>query len=379
MATYPDPRVAIVTLTQSENYGTVLQAYATRRLFAAASPFAFDLVPTDVRRVRWRRVASMARSFTDLDRIANFRSMRRFIAPEIRASRRYVDITDRMAATAYLQEHFDAYITGSDEIWNLANVGPDSIYFLPPELTGYRASFGTSANRLDRNTLSAATLDRLAASLARYDHITVRDTNTADMVADLLGDDHRPAEIIDPTLIYEFPESTPAARPESGRLRVLIMLHDHAVAEALVAHIGRRADLDSVFIRHSGARLLRLTPLEFTTVFGAYHCVVTDFFHGACMSIRTGVPFLSIDRERLYGDCQSKIANITSKLDLTGSYLNLVGMPGKVAAQQVVDFVDGVLNGDITRVNSRLALEREREYAQSVIATVVEGIAQRRG
>ncbi len=54
-------RVGILTLTQSENYGTVLQAYATHQLLnSAPSRDLYSLIPTDVHQVRRRRVLSLA-------------------------------------------------------------------------------------------------------------------------------------------------------------------------------------------------------------------------------------------------------------------------------------------------------------------------------
>lgn len=376
-------KVGILTLTQSENYGTVLQAMATQRLFALASPeIDFELIPTDVRRVRTRRIMSLVNprnmSF-GLRRARNFMSMRHFVEPYMNGHRRYVNIADQRGASEYLQTRYGSLITGSDEVWNLANVGSESVYFVPTEFGGYRASFATSANRLNREALTEADEKKLGESLARYDYLSVRDTNTDNLVRTLTGGKRAPTEIIDPTLLYDFPEAEGLdfALPGTRKTKLLLMVRDPQLAAGVVRRLGDRFEIYSVFVKHQSSEYLRLSPLEFTKAFGQYDVVVTDFFHGTCMSIKNQANFLSIDREASYLEYESKIANITTKLGVSDRYLNLAQVPTDEAVAIVVERVHQSLSGEILPVDVEKAIARERDVAKTVIAEIVSGIHSR--
>ncbi|TSD96224.1 polysaccharide pyruvyl transferase family protein [Gordonia rubripertincta] len=378
-------RVGIVTLTQSENYGTVLQAYATQKVLSQIAPdLEFELVPTDVGAVRRRRLLSIANpknpSFGP-SRAMNFVSMRRFIKPVLpQIDSRWINIEDRTAATAFLEDRYAGYITGSDEVWNLAHIGIDSIYYLPSDLPGPKASFATSANRLDISGLQPSDRDRLKKSLEGYSYITVRDGITRSLVDELIA---RPVtEIIDPTLQCESlgapAGSARVGRTMSHRPRILMMVKNRGIGAQLSERFNGRADLYSCFIRQDNSRFIRLTPQEFASAPRDFDCVVTDFFHGTCMSIRSGAKFVSFDTEATYGRYESKIKNILGKLDCLDRYFDLTSAaPDSIDAMlnrvERLAFAPDPLGAEAIAAN----LEKEREHARSTTREMVETLRSR--
>lgn len=375
--------IGILTLTQSENYGTVLQAYATHQLFDAAEGSGrYSLVPTDVKSVRRRRLASVLNpknpSF-GLTRARNFAAMRQFVGPYTHkaAGKRWVDISDRSGALEYLNSQFDAFVTGSDEIWNLAFVGDKSIYYAPENLGRVRASFATSANRLDISNLSRESREILRRSLASYAHISVRDGNTYSFVRELLGESVAIDEIVDPTLIHGLPEFIVpySTGSRNSRKKVLLMVRDRKVGGSLISHLRDSVDVDTVFIRYSGARLLHLDPAGFASVFGQYDCVVTDFFHGTCMSILNQAPFISFDSEPLYSKYESKIKNLLAKLGLEDRYVNLTEKGRAGDPRTLLAAVERTI-AEPPVWTAQSAVEREREHGLAVLTRVKQVVGE---
>ncbi|QMT02581.1 polysaccharide pyruvyl transferase family protein [Gordonia jinghuaiqii] len=374
-----------MTLTQSENYGTVLQAYATHKVLSECAPdIDFELVPTDVGAVRRRRLMSIANprnpSF-GVSRVRNFAAMRRYIKPLLpQIDSRWINIEDRESATDFLEKRYDGYITGSDEVWNLAHIGIDSIYYLPNRLPGPKASFATSANRLDISTLKPADRDVLKSSLEDYSYITVRDATTRTLVDELIA---RPVvEIIDPTLQYRPLGSVDHARKESKavsrRPRILVMVKNRGIGSQIAERLGGRADIYSCFTRQDNTRFIRLTPQEFVDAFGDFDCVVTDFFHGTCMSIRSGARFVSFDTESTYGRYESKIKNILGKMDCLDRYFDLTTIsPERLNAMlnriEQLAFAPDPLGSEVIEAN----LERERGHATAITKEMVETLRSR--
>lgn len=338
--------IGLMTLTQSENYGTVLQAAASKQLLQERLG-SVDLLATDVGHVRRRRVVSMLNPLnpsTGWTRARNFRSMRSFIGPQV-ANRKVIDLGAReRARQAISARGYRALVSGSDEIWNLANLGTDSLYVLPPEIARSRYSLATSANRLDESRLSSADRDRIRSYLDGFEMLTVRDTYTREFI-EALGVAAPVHEILDPTLLTS-PDPTPSGpehREPRQRPRILLMLKNSDIADALIKRFGVDHEMVSVFIRHRGARLLSVTPQRFPHVFADADFVVTDFFHGTCMSVRSGVGFCSIDTERTYAGVESKIENLLSKLGVVADrHLDLTGLPASPGAL-VTDHVAAML------------------------------------
>ena len=384
--THKRPRVGILTLTQSENYGTVLQAYATRRIFESlSSSLEFQLVPTDVRHVRRRRLQSLVNPRnpnTGITRINNFLSMRRFIRSELAPAGRYIDIKKRTAAIEHLNQGFEALITGSDEVWNLAFVGAQSLYYLPHGAGRYRASFATSANRLDIDALDSQDRNLLHNSLKSYSYLSVRDTNTRNFLRDLdLSLD--PIEIVDPTLVYDFPEAEPRRRLGSvvGSMEshILLMVRDRHIASSLItyfADVWPQSEIHTVFIKHAHTKYLRIDPLEFAGVFSEYDLVITDFFHGTCMSIRNRAAFICFDSETIYDKYESKIANLVRKLGLTGNYVNIANIGRQEGLNTLYALAAKILDGKYWSPDFEAALARERITARRVATEIVRQLEE---
>jgi hypothetical protein len=281
-----------------------------------------------------------------------------------------------------LNAEFDAFISGSDEIWNLADIGIKSLYYIPPSLGSYRASFATSANRLDTKTLTRNQLDIMRDSLNNYDYISVRDTTTKNLVLQNLSSPVTPIEIVDPTLIYDFPElGQPINRRDFSnatyRKRVLLMITNPRIADAMISRYANIADIDTVFVRHKGAKYLSLTPSEFATVFGNYDLVVTNFFHGTCMCIRNRVPFISFDHEALAAQYESKVANIMRKLGLVNNYINIAQLGMGAGIEKLLALSARILNGEHRAPDIESVLAQERSEGLRVAAQISKGIVAR--
>lgn len=376
------PRVGIVTLTQSENYGTVLQAYATHKLLSECAPdIDFELVPTDVGAVRRRRVMSLANPTNPsfgVSRARNFVAMRRFIRPVLpRGTSRWINIEDRASATEFLANRYDGYITGSDEVWNLAHIGIDSIYYLPTELPGPKASFATSANRLDPSSLQPSDRRRLTESLKGYSYITVRDGITRRLVDELTS--RSVTEIIDPTLqcrsLTPAGEPVAPARPSNARPRMLLMVRNRTLGQQISQRFAPRVDVYSCFIRQDDTRFIQMTPQQFVGAFAEFDCVVTDFFHGTCMSIRSGARFVSFDTEATYGRYESKIKNILTKLECQDRYFDLTTVSTE-RVEAMMGTVEQLAFDGSGDAGERIAanLERERAHATLVTKEMVEAL-----
>src|SRR5690606_582233 len=108
----------------------------------------------------------------------------------------------------------------------------------------------------------------------------------------------------------------------------------------IVGKLSQEAVLSSVFVKYRNTQFLKLNPIEFVGEFGNHDLVITDFFHGTCMSILSKVPFLSIDSEAVYSTYDSKIKSLLRSLNVPEEqYLNISGVEQEEALSRLSDRV----------------------------------------
>ena len=365
--------VAIVTISDYDNYGNRLQNLATqevlRRLgyqaetlvntpFAqpAPTPAARDAASRgrmprpDLARVRaalTRAAGYPKRKVRGLYRGRRFRAFRRFTTA-------FIAETDYVVAAGVVPdgigERYDAFITGSDQVWNPTwgrGAAFDFLTFAPREKRiSYAASFGLSHVPEERTADFADWLSGMAA-------ISVREAAGADIVRLLAG---REAEVvIDPTLMLTPDEWLAFAH--AGRAKP-------KTPYALAYFLGPIADDDERSImalaaRHqlapirlassSDPRRYTAGPGEFLDYVSSAALVVTDSFHGAAFAILFGKPLIVFPRSGFGPSMDARMETLLTTFDMHSRRWESVARTGDVLTPPPT--------------TSRDVLERERAKA----------------
>lgn len=198
----------------------------------------------------------------------------------------------------------DALVIGSDEVFNCTQPGTDVGYSMQlfgkehraKKLISYAASFGsTTLKKLEHYQVE----DEIGTYLKRFDAVSVRDNNSAEIVSKLTG--RSVEQHIDPVLLYDFPEAD----------EIAVSMRDYMVVYAYAGRI-RDAEAEEIirFARKYKKKILCLgfyqpfcdeyilaSPLEVLAYIKHADYVVTDTFHGSVFSIKYQVPFATIIRE----------------------------------------------------------------------------------
>lgn len=193
-----------------------------------------------------------------------------------------------------LPEPFDAVVIGSDEVWNFRHpwYAGRSLFFgggiIAPRLVSYAASAGN-------HDAADGFSPRWGALLRRFTGLSVRDANTARLVADATG--LSPSLVLDPCL--QFPTSLPVAPPDDAPSRY-VLVYGHGFPEAIAGAVRR-------WSRHSGIPLVSIGyrndwadvqdiaagPERFGAMMAGAQAVVTNFFHGCVFALVNGRPLLA--------------------------------------------------------------------------------------
>lgn len=325
--------VKILSMHRVVNYGSFMQAYALKRVvesMGAQCAFA-DFVPGTARHQGAKvQVDSPFKKALKLPyfllNVSSQVEKRRF------HSKMQAVFTSQawpllgMTEQRDLDYSGDLFIIGSDEVFNYTQ---NHIFGYVPALFGH----GITARRLISYAASAgyASLadvkrdgmtEELRSGLEKFDNISVRDENTREMVAGVLG--KQPTMVIDPTLLYDFSKEVPP-QPAPDQKYLLVYAYEGRMESPeevdRIKEFARARNLKIVspgFYHSWCDENVVVSPFELLAYFHGAEYVVTDTFHGSIFAIKARKRFVTLVRENSkWGGNASKVSFLLEQLRLS--------------------------------------------------------------
>lgn len=313
-------KTATVTWISYNNYGTLLQAYALQKqieLLGHENEILSDNQILQEFRARRPRVpqavaamksepehaaSRLGRLMKDPGRISRSLLARR--DPECyglpyEASQKACDVFREEnlrvryhvdgASLSALNEDYDAFVCGSDQIWSLFESNFNPYYYLDfatKKKIAYAPCLGT-----DQITEERA--EQLKALLADFLAVSVREDVSAKQLSDLTGRDV--CWVADPTLLHgrDFWESfaSDAAVPNDKYL-LCYFLENKAWYFSYARKLARKMGLSLLlipnkwdYLQHSFVAKDAVGPKEFVGLFQNAQYILTDSYHGSIFSV----------------------------------------------------------------------------------------------
>ena len=285
-------KIGIITFHRALNYGAVLQAYALQNYLKTlhADSFIIDYRSSAIE-LFYKPIKS-----SPLKNTKNFLRECLFFRNNKRKRKKFelfltkrVDITPKKEKKDLqsLNNDFDCFITGSDQVWNFKWSDFDGAYFLdfanPDKKNSYAASFGVS--ELPKNLIP-----QYQKYLSDYNFISVRENDGAKIIENIVG--RTPSVLIDPTCLVETKQWEKIAIDRKDDNYVLIYLLEQS--EYLTKYAQKLADnhglkvisiIDSLKKQEGVERRGFMGPDEFLGYFKKAKYVVTNSFHGMVFSV----------------------------------------------------------------------------------------------
>lgn len=342
-------KIGILTFHQADSYGAVLQAYALQQTllrFGAESEFVQLNTPAPAAQAP----AAMGAAAIFARKLQIEGQKRKDLFDAFR--REHMRLSPIYEPTDPIDGDYDAFVAGSDQIWNFRIPGADARYFLPfaaPEKRySYAASFGT-------DDLPEQTKEWAGRQLASFRGLSVREESGCRILKELTG---RDAQVcLDPTLLLP-PEDWEALAPlEEQPPYVLLFLLKYD--ETLLARAKEEAQRRGIPLRVITTAFmpqLGIAPWNTTGVtqwLGAIRnasCVFTNSFHGTVFSMVFSRPF---HVQRLTGELATRNGRIDELLRFLG----------------ITEVLDGIVQPDRAVIWQILASRQEAslDYLRGII------------
>ncbi len=342
--------VGIITIHNIENFGSVLQTYATQYVINA---LGFDCkiidykYPNDYHNGYLDETKSKVdcvtprRNLSLMEKIIN-KCLKIIYKTKIKKNRletkrSFVDFTDNFLnkTSTYntfeeLEKNppvFDVYVVGSDQVWNVKYAHMDKAWLLSyisddRKRISYASSFGSFKIPLEYSELYRMYLSKFSA-------ISVREASGVDIVKELIN--KQAYHTLDPTLLLSsndwnkialpikiqrpyiycyllsystdpFPYVYDLIEKVQKQLQCKVVIHDGNLLDCT-----KRGFLTTSTIQNIG-------PLEFLSLIKNANFVITSSFHGTAFAINYRKSFFSIVDKRKTDD---RIESLLTKLELT--------------------------------------------------------------
>lgn len=301
--------VGILTVHQSVNCGASLQAFALYKTISDLGhmPSIIDYRPSYFTSLVDEGNGKRRHTFKGLVKMAlrgrvmkhtneKFTEYADLYMPS--KTKRYLDYSELIECPPC----FEAYVCGSDQIWNPSHVRYDSAWvfgFLPESESRYRLiSYAAS---LGKDALTERDGRWLKEGVSRFDDVSVREDCS---VGDLESMGIQATQCLDPTLLVSADEwRSQMVKPDSLLAEKYIFyypLESNPLESELLARLKKKTGLKCVALtdslqrpKHADEVISGFGPEHFLYLIENAEVVFTNSFHGLVFSMIFGKPLVS--------------------------------------------------------------------------------------
>lgn len=322
-------KVGVVTFHSANNYGAILQTWALQKVLkdmgmnSGIINYHPDIIdglydPMQLKEGLERQIKKSTLYIRNRKSLIRYNKFRSFLRENYNLIGDYRTYDELKSAKFNL----DAYITGSDQVWNPTHIGGyDPAYFLEFAAQGkkkisYAASLGT-------DYIDSRYKDDIERALSTFTSISIREKSAKPAVEELV---EGPVEVVlDPTLLLK--------KEDYDEIKVRSKIKEPYI---LVYAIERNPELAKfankisvalglpLIQRRPGLKLVNeLEPFytadtgEFLGLVESAEYVITNSFHGTVFALLYGKPFVSM----LHSDTGSRTEDLLQQLDLSSHIL----------------------------------------------------------
>ena len=333
--------IAIITYSRAYNYGSALQAYALNFFLNNSDCNVRTIDYTTERQQSLYRIfepfKGMKSFLRNLQSILYYSKLRRhkckfdeFVDKNIPQTPKITKIQQ----LAEMNDEYDYFICGSDQIWNAQCDDFDANYMLSfvsdkRKCIAYAPSLGAGAD-------NPKTRDMIRLYVSSFKAISSRETQSADIIE--IATNKTVQGVFDPVFLLSAEEwSNVSASPiVAGEYILGYFIGDVAGMRDFAANVQRMYDMPVVVIcknlrdmKYNFSNHYEAGPADFVTLVKNARCIITNSFHAISFSLIFHVDFWAF------------VEKVTSDSRIRG-LLNDVGLSNRIIDSETSNEVDAM-------------------------------------
>ena len=283
-------KLGIVTFHRAINYGAVLQTYALQQTL-------FELgIDNEVIDYRSEKIERLYKIFTPL--LSNIKNLSVYPRAKKKIEfdsflKKYIKLSNGYREKKELEKietDYDAFITGSDQVWCEKCAREDSTYFLDfinnsKKKYSYAASIGKSA-------VSEDLQEKYEKFLKDYSLVSIREASSKELMQQCKKENVNVH--IDPTLLLNKEKWNRVAKKQANKGEYILLytvLGQYKLYE-FANQLSKKTGLPIIYLNEAMLNRVKgykykvgVSPEEFVGYFANAKYVVTNSFHGTAFSI----------------------------------------------------------------------------------------------
>lgn len=350
-------KIAILTINDDNNYGNKLQNYAVQEILRKQN-FKPETINNQIGivgiNVLKKKIKNILKKFLKNKSSKRYNKFMEF-NKYIKYSRFYID---KNHISNNLNNVYDFFVTGSDQVWNptfgrMSDI--DFLTFAPKEKrNSFSASFGISEIPDDMKEYYKEKLNGL-------NHISVREDSGKEIIKELTG--REDVEVfVDPTMLLTAEEWDKVAK-KPKQLKTDKYILNYFLGELSeerrneINRIAKENNCEVINILDKNSSFYETGPSEFLYLEKNAFLICTDSFHSSVFAILYNHPFIVFEREDELVSMNSRIETLLRKFNLKNRKFE-----GKITQEN--------LNHDYREVYE--ILEKEREKAENFLEKALD-------
>ncbi|HAS6085474.1 TPA: polysaccharide pyruvyl transferase family protein [Vibrio vulnificus] len=332
-------KIGICTVTTGFNYGSSLQAYATKKILSKLG-YEPELIKLKGGLIEGRDIRINKTIVMFFRTILYRKSFRNLYAQYFKSKKNKMSETTKSMFFDFSnkqlnpqiyswnelkkiskEDSYAYFLCGSDQVWNGDAMYVDPLYYLEFAPINKRVAFSPSFGRKD---VAGYNKKNIAKKISKIRKLSVREDSGCEIIKNLTGRDS--VSLIDPTLVISkdewnrcFDLSVPIIKEpyvfayflDEPSLKAREYLKSIKELYSIKVIAAPYNHTDSFFDDFVDAG-----PIEFLKLVYNAKYVVTDSFHGTAFSLNFNIPFSTFERN--YGKTGNQSSRIISLLEKVG-------------------------------------------------------------
>lgn len=296
--------IGILTFTKGDNFGQRLQNYALQSVLERMGYNVYTIRQSCSLKILLRAARKTLKGhLSQTERVIKRNRMKKFRAFDQTHIHFYSRIMSFYGRNTWVAKDFDAFIVGSDQVWNPNSPYVGKNFFLTFAPQQKRLTYAPS---LSVEEIPMAKREKYSAYLQGFLSLTVREDKGAEIIRELTG--QKAEVVLDPTLLLKAEDYNAicvraSLRPE-GEYILAIFLGEPPRNE--VERIGVRASIPVLWLDP----FANVGPAEFLDLVKCSKAVITDSYHGTVFAILYHKPFVNFMRSGIGRSMSSRFETL---------------------------------------------------------------------
>lgn len=343
-------KIGLITLTGYYNYGNRLQNYASQyileKLGHEVETIEMDNKLNFINYMKVKILIFFAKIYDKIPYSNNKRLNSYLVYNKFYLfTKKYINISkfkiNHKDIPKNINDYFDYFVTGSDQVWNPKASKIISNYFLDFSHKGkrvsYAASFGVSS-------IPTEYKNEYIRLINQMDSISVREEQGQQIIKELTGKNS--TLVVDPTMMLSKDEWLRISKKPNMDLSEKFILtyflgnRDLRVQQK-IEHIAKEKGFKIINLMDiNDKKIYSIDPSEFIFLINECELLCTDSFHGAVFSLIMKTPFIVFERQDHNESMNSRLETLLKKFNMEDRFEKNI----KNAYDVNFDNIDQILN-----------------------------------